>query len=189
MSEPTKVLEELIQTRRTVHMYTKDRVPKSILLKAIQNSLWAPNHKLSFPWQFHIVLEPERAVIADLVINNKSQKSQPSEIKIKALRDKFENQGSLVLCCRKKFDEDDLLRAEEDRQTLACSIYIMSLILEAEGFCSKWSTGGYLRRPEFFSTMKYDADKIEVIGMLHCGKPLGAVPKAVERPSLDQVLF
>lgn len=189
LNDSTKVLIELIKKRRTVHSYTEEQVPEELIMLALQNSLWAPNHKLTFPWKFKILNHEQRKTLADSAVKIKKQKEALSEIKENALRAKLESGGSAILFMRKKTSGEPAQLVEEDRATIACSIYIFSLILQSAGYVSKWSTSGYLRKNEFMNDMGINSEDYEIDGMIFCGKPQGSVPHPTDRPDIHSLLI
>lgn len=188
LKEQTKVLKALIESRRTVHSYTEDQVPRELLLEALRASLWAPNHKMTRPWQFFILQSAQREALAASVIRIKNAKEPLSEVKQQALHTKFTRQGSLILCCRRKTLEEPEVQVNEDRATLACSIYIMSLFLWSEGFSSKWGSGATIRSDELFQKLNLSKECLEIVGLFYCGKPAHTLPAAPPRPDLKEVL-
>ncbi len=189
LREQTKVLEELMISRRTVHRFTEEQVPKDLLKYAIEKSLWVPNHKLTFPWAFMILDNKQRSLLAESAVAFKSKDPEFSEVKQNALRDKLNTHGSMVLAFRKKTDESNERLVEEDRAALACSIFAFSLLLQSEGFYTKWSTAKFLRSDEVSKALELDKDQLECGGMIYCGKPVGEIPKAAERPEIGDVLI
>ena len=51
-----KNIEEIIRIRRAVYpnMFTGKKIDKKIIEKALENSNFAPSHKLTQPWLFKI---------------------------------------------------------------------------------------------------------------------------------------
>ena len=48
-------LADTLRGRRTVSLFQPDPVPRELILEAIRLARWAPNHKLTEPWQFYLL--------------------------------------------------------------------------------------------------------------------------------------
>ena len=48
---------ELIKTRRTVRNFIDRAVPESVLENIIEAACWAPNHRMTEPWRFYVLLK------------------------------------------------------------------------------------------------------------------------------------
>ena len=48
-------IEEVIKTRRTVHIYEPSELDETLLDAFLEAGHFAPNHKLTWPWRFTVV--------------------------------------------------------------------------------------------------------------------------------------
>lgn len=46
---------EIVRTRRTVGVFRPDLPPRDVVLQAIELACWAPNHRKTEPWRFHLI--------------------------------------------------------------------------------------------------------------------------------------
>ncbi len=194
---------ELVLTRRTVHNYSPDPVPDALVEEALRLSLWAPNHKMSWPWVYTWIGAESRTRLADLAVELKSAGGELPDVKRKAVRDNVLGPAHLISLGFKrtlgksvgtllsmaagsnlKFDEH---REHEDFATLASSVQIMSLFLWQHGVASKWSTGAWGVNPRTYSVLELNPDEVRLEGVLMIGKALN-MPTAPERPELSQFL-
>ncbi|MBM3805909.1 MAG: nitroreductase family protein, partial [Actinobacteria bacterium] len=61
-------LKSLVRARRTDMMVDKDRMPADgTVEKLCELAMWAPNHKLTFPWKFAAVTGDARARLSNCV--------------------------------------------------------------------------------------------------------------------------
>lgn len=67
------VLEEIIRGRRTIHDFKSDPIANDLIKEALRLSLVAPNHKLTFPWQYFWPKGQTRAQLADLAVKLKQE--------------------------------------------------------------------------------------------------------------------
>ncbi len=117
---------DLVRTRRTVNNYLAREVPLETVKEALELSLWAPNHKLSFPWVFTWVGPQKRALLADLSVELKSAKGPLSEVKQKGIRESMMNPAHLIAI---GINRSEPHREHEDYATLSCSVQIATLRL------------------------------------------------------------
>jgi nitroreductase len=180
-------LRELVLTRRTVHNYLPDAVPESLIEEALRLSLWAPNHKLTFPWVYTVIGRKKREQIADLAVELRAAKEMAplSEVKIKAARDNVLLPSHLVSLGLKT--TKDARQAHEDYATLACSVQIMSLHLWRHGVATKWSTGGFYSHPKTYEILGLNPMEVRLEGGLLIGRAQ-MVPDKPERPDLSSVV-
>ncbi|MGE0525623.1 MAG: nitroreductase family protein [Bdellovibrionales bacterium] len=188
--------QTLIRGRRTVHNYRPETVRSELVEEALELSLWAPNHKLSFPWVYTWVGRETRSQLADLAVELKSQSGPLGEAKFKAVRENVINPAHLISLGLKRDSgggaEDGArerreLREHEDYATLACSVQIISLYLWQNGVASKWSTGAFSTHPRTYRILGLDPDKVKLEGCLLVGYALN-VPAPPPRPELSACL-
>ena len=58
---------EAIRERRTIGAFRNDPVPRGLVEELIDSAVWAPNHKHTEPWRFHVVQGDARDALADAV--------------------------------------------------------------------------------------------------------------------------
>lgn len=177
-------LAELIATRRTVHNYTAEKVPNEIVFEALRLSLFAPNHKLTFPWVLTEIGPSAREKLADLSVELKSAKGELSEVKKQALRQNVLRPSHLISLGIKVSGDEH--REHEDYATLACSVQIASLYLWEKGIATKWSTGGWSMHEKSYGILGVSPSEVRLEGALMIGKA-EIMPQAPKRPSLEAV--
>jgi nitroreductase len=177
-------LADLVVSRRTVHNYRKETLPQAVVERALELSLWAPNHRDTYPWAYFMVGPEARAKLADLSVQLKELKGALSDIKKQALRENLINPSHLVILGQRKADPKT---AHEDYATLACSVQIASLYLAEQGFGSKWSTGGYSNHSQTYEILGISPDQVQLEGALMIGVAQMAPPTQT-RPPLKEFL-
>jgi nitroreductase len=177
-------LRELIQTRRTVGNYTGAKVDDALVEQALALSLWAPNHKLTFPWVYRGLGPETRARLATLAVELKSAQGPISEIKAKAIRESVMVPSHLISLGIKR--SADAVRQHEDYATLACGVQIAALFLWDHGVASKWSTAGWSTHAKAYEIIGVAPEDVILEGCLMIGHQQ-ILPKATERPPLAEV--
>lgn len=176
---------ELVLTRRTVHNYHSDPVPDSLVEESLKLSLWAPNHRLTFPWVYTWTGSTAREKLAALAVELKSAKEPLSPEKMKAVRETVLAPSHLISLGLKRSEKPSIMH--EDYATLACSVQIMSMHLWQHGVATKWSTGGFGVHEKTYGILGLDPSLVRLEGILMIGRAQ-TVPASPERPPLSKFL-
>ena len=181
-------LNKLIRDRRTIQIFTNEIVSDNDVKEALELSLWAPNHRLTFPWFYMIVDQARREKLANLSIELKSKKTPDGRLTdaVKAsMRTAFLNPSHYVALGLKK--NSDPAIDKENFATLACSVQLASLVLWEKGIGSKWTTSGFSMSPKTYEILGISMEEIRLEGGLMIGK-FAKVPPVVPRPSIDKII-
>lgn len=175
---------QLVDQTRTFHAFKAEAVPEDAILEALENSLKAPNHKLSFPWKYIWIRGEKKQAVAELAFKLKCGDKEVDEDKKRAVMSKFLN-PELVLFCQRLSDDD--FRRKEDYATLSCSVQLFALSLANRGFGYKWSTGGAIREQMTYELFNLNPKEFEIIGLIMAGRPVTQAKQRL-RPQLSEVL-
>ncbi len=167
----------LIASRRTIHKFQPEPLPRELLVRAIDVARWAPNHKLTEPWRFYLI-GPETADAIATLVGDYVEKKKGPEI-ASAKRKQWQAVPSMVVATYKK--SGDAFREKEDYAATCCAIQNMSLYLWKAGVGMKWSTAGVMETPAFYDLLAIDPDHEEMVGILWCGLPAD-VPAKSRKP-------
>jgi nitroreductase len=170
----------VIRQRRTIENFKPGRPPREVVLQAIELACWAPNHKHTEPWRFHL-LGPEST--AKLVALNTElvRRAKGDEAAAKKQQRWSQVPGWLVLTCDVC---DDPLRCEEDYAACCCAAQNLALALWSHGIGVKWSTGAVTRSDEFARLLGLKPGERKIVGLFSYGYPQ-SVPESRRRPLAD----
>ena len=130
-----------IRERRTHKRFTGAPVPEAQLETLLDLARWAPNHRLTEPWRFSVVVH---ARIPDLARTTVGAIADSDHPKLLAKRQKLERQlpllGAFVAVYRTPVPDDPLLD-REDYAACCCAVQNLLLGATALGLGSFWSTG------------------------------------------------
>lgn len=183
MLEVVVELTKLIRERRTIQSFTNEKVPDQWVREAMELSLWAPNHRLTFPWYYKLVDGGARQRLADLAVELKGKKAALSETAKQAVRATVTIPSHLLMLGLKPEADDD--KSKENYATLACSVQILSLVLWEKGVGVKWSTAGFTRHLQTHAILGIP-DAIQLEGCLFIGKAQ-VIPPASPRPAIADI--
>jgi nitroreductase len=160
-------LAELIRARRTINSFRPEPVPVEVLRQAIDTAVWAPNHKLTEPWRFHL-LGPETVtklieLNASLVAASKGEKAADEK-----RRRWSAVPGWFAVTCPRSGDP---VRNDEDYAACCCAVQNLALLLWSQGVGMKWSTGEVTRRPEVFGWLGLSPETTRIVGLFWYGFP------------------
>ena len=173
---------QVIRLRRTVHEFKREVPPREVLLRAIDVARWAPNHRHTEPWRFHL-LGP-KAVQAVIELNTElvTRKKGP-EAGAKKRERWGEIPGWVAVTCPRS---DDPVRNEEDYAACCCAIQNLSLYLWTLGIGVKWSTGDVVRHEDFYHLLQLEPNEHRVVALLWYGYP-EQIPEQRRKPVAEIV--
>jgi nitroreductase len=176
---------DAIRTRRTIHKYLPEPVPEDVLQRALEAAHMAPCHRMTWPWRFYRVGPETRRRIVDVAIEVKSaKKPNLSEAEKNAIRAKISNPAELLVVTQVVCD--DPMQFEEDYAAVACALQNLMLSVAADGYGTKWGSGGVTKAPGSYAAAGIDADVERIVGFLYVGVP-AVVPK-IQRPEVAAVV-
>ncbi len=171
-------ISEAIRERRTVGAFTEQPIERDLIEELIEAAVWAPNHKHTEPWRFHVVSGAARddlagAVMAELEANGASPAKDP-RAKLK--------RAPLFVAITQTASPDDPVRDLEDYAACCCATQNLLLAAHARGLAAKWSTGALAESAAAKRWLGIgEADRI--VGYIYLGyAPEGVrVPEATRR--------
>ncbi|WP_024852227.1 nitroreductase family protein [Hydrogenovibrio kuenenii] len=167
-------LTELIKNRRTIYQFIEKEVSLDLIQSFIEAAIYAPNHKLTEPWQFLIIGNNTQENIAKIYAENRALKYQveDSEGYKKAFDkslDKFCSIPQIVFVVQ-NLDEDSIT-SKEDYAACSCAIQNFQLAAWEKGVGVQWSSGPILKDSRTFDILSLDSNKHELIAALYIGYP------------------
>ena len=179
-----KNFSSLLDKCRTAHAFEPNSVKEEVLREALEDSLKAPNHKLTFPWKYLWVRGQVKEAMAELAVEIKSKGEKLPPEKERGIKKKVLSPELVVFCQQRN---ENGFRAKEDYATLCCSVQLFALSLAEKDIGYKWSTGKMTRHLKTYEILGIEEDKFEIIGFIFAGRALKK-PKKRSRPPLSQVL-
>ena len=194
-----EALQALMSTRRTVNelMPTLPDAWEAALERAITAAIYAPNHKRTEPWRFHLLGPKAVHAVCELNAQLVREAGKGDAAADKKLNRWLAMPGWLVVTrvrAAAVVDDDDLSmlqpngRAREDYAAVCCAIQNLCLSLHADGLGTKWTSGPVNFDPRFAEAAGLPADE-EVCGTIWFGTPAGPLPQPpTKRLSVADVL-
>ncbi len=174
-------IADLIRTRRTIHSFKPEQPAAELIEQAIELARWAPNHRLTEPWRFHVLGPQTIAAIVELNAQITAAKGGAEAANKKRQQWASVPSWVLVTCAR---NVDEILH-HEDYAACCCAIQNFTIGLWSAGVGVKWTTGKVTRDPEFLKIVGVNPDERMVVGMLWLGYPQEIPLQA--RKSVDEI--
>ena len=193
--------DTILRSRRTINSFLSD-LPndwEETLENAIESAIYAPNHKRTEPWRFHL-LGPEaiRKVCelnASIVTEKKGKKAGQAK-----LGRWLEMPGWLVVTCNKTgssssteeskskgYMDDPAGIEREDYAAVCCAVQNLCLSLHNAGMGTKWTTGPVNFDERFGKIVGFEDDDEYVVGTLWFGSPEKEPNAPLKKKSLKDV--
>lgn len=174
-SEPASpnALAALIRRRRTnLRVDSHKPVSSQLVEHLCQLATWAPNHKLTEPWRFAVLVGEARRrlgdITAEFLAGEGADPNRVEKTRTKYLR------APVVVVVGSHADPDPI-RHGENRDAVAAGVQNMLLGATAAGLNSFWATGAAARNPETNHLCGFEAGTA-VVALVYLGWPIGAVP-------------
>jgi nitroreductase len=135
---------EAIRTRRTTKLYRSEPPSRDLIEQVLESAVWAPNHRLTEPWQFFVLsgdsLQRAAALRAQateqtvVAASEEIRRSKGEEARRKALA------APVCIVVAAEQAADPTL-GEEDYAATAAAIQNMLLSARGLGLAAFWGTG------------------------------------------------
>ncbi|MEM8526884.1 MAG: nitroreductase [Bacteroidota bacterium] len=137
-------LSRLVQERRMISppLFSKEKVSDKLVKQLLENTNWAPNHRKTEPWRFHVFSGAKlehlgdhfQAVYQAHILNDKF-----SEMKYKKLKTKTLQSSHVLAICMQR-DPKESIPEWEEVAAVACAVQNLWLSATAAGLGGYWSS-------------------------------------------------
>ena len=171
---------EAIRERRTIGAFSQQPPPRELLEELIEAAVWAPNHKHTEPWRFHVVAGKARDDLADAVM---TELAAAGASPAKDPRAKLKR-APLFIAVTQTASPDNPVRDLEDYAACCCATQNLMLAAHARGLASKWSTGALAESPAARRWLGIAAHD-RIVAYLYLGYPPNGVrvPTPTRQPA------
>jgi len=155
--------DDVLQSRRTINKF-EPKLPDNIddIIKiAIKSAIYAPNHRRTEPWKFHLLGPQTIQKICELNAKIVSEKKGEKAGQRKLER-WLQMPGWIVVTCKTDHGEKDVESmdiasslAREDYAACCCAVQNLSLSFHNAGLGTKWGTG----------SVNFDDNFRKIVGM------------------------
>ncbi len=178
---------EAIQRRISVRRFRPDPVSRDTIQRLLDCAVRAPNHKLTEPWRFAVIVGDARERYAEIRAAHRLKRfSDPRSAEAlagadKVRREALETPAFVVVMCAVNPDE---ITREEDYASAMMATANMMIAAESLGLATYLRTGGVMREPSL-GDLVGATDGFRVAGILSLGYPAEADPPRRRRPAAE----
>ncbi len=135
-----------VRMRRDTESFAEARPPREVIERLIDAAVWAPNHRRTEPWRFHVLAGDARARMGEAVASSLAAGGQAAEgpqhsARVRLLR------APVVLVLSQTGTPDDPVRDLEDYAACSCALQNLLLAAHVEGLAAHTSTGVMTQYP------------------------------------------
>lgn len=180
-----------IQTRRTHHDFRPDPVPRAVVEACLAAAVWAPNHKLTEPWEFYVFTGDTKERLARLRGDLKRTKfadpqSEQAERSYQRAYGELATVPWAILVAMKR--DENPARQQEDYAATCCAIQNLMLAAHAQGVGTYWGTGPLVNHPGTFEALGVSPGR-QGVGIVLLGRPASEPPVPKRTPAAEKTTW
>lgn len=181
---------DVIRSRRSVPKLKPDSVPHALVERLLDASVWAPNHRVTEPWQFFVLDGESKRRFAEIRRDSRRRAMpNPDAPEVQAALDKVYRDTAetpLIIAVTSAMPDDPEAR-EEDIWATYGAAYAFMLGAWAEGLGTYFRTGAIRDDPALRRLLDLP-DNRRVIGIMYAGYPV-EVPARKRTPAAQKTVW
>jgi nitroreductase len=178
---------EAIQRRTSIRRFRPEPVPRDLIERLLECAIRAPNHKLTEPWRFTVLLGDARAQFAEIRARHRLKRfADPQSIEAaagaeKVRRESLDTPAFIVVMCAVSPDE---ITREEDYAAAMMAVANLMTAAESLGLGTYLKTGGVMREPLLAKLVGLE-EGFRVVGVVSLGVPAEPETPRRRRPAVE----
>ena len=178
---------EAIQRRTSIRRFRREPVARDLIERLLECAVRAPNHKLTEPWRFAVLLGESRAQFAEIRANHRLKRfADPQSAEAlagaaKVRREVLETPVFIVVLCAVSQDE---ITREEDYAATMMAIGNLMTAAESLGLGTYLKTGGVMRHPQLAQLVGLE-EGFRIVGVVSLGYPAETETPRRRRPAAE----
>lgn len=181
---------DAIVNRRSIPQFESKPVPREIIQRLLDVAVWVPNHRLTEPWQFHVLGETTKRRFAELrresraaaMPNPKAPEVQPALQKVVE-----DTVATPVIIIVTAWGHDDPETQEENYWSAFGAAYAFMLGAWSVGIGTYFRSGPLRDMPALRDLLRLSQHQ-RVIGVLYVGYP-ALVPQKRRTPAAEKTVW
>lgn len=181
---------EAIKSRRSVPKLRPDAVPRTMIEQMLEAAVWAPNHRLTEPWRFYVLMDDGRRRFAEIRRRARAatfpnpQAPEAARALDKLYQDTLATPALIAVTAHRAANEE---QREEDNAATFMAIQNMMLAGAELGVGTYLRTGAILRDPDLRTLLSLEDDR-QVVGIVYAGYPAD-VPQKRRTPAAERTVW
>ncbi len=181
---------DVIRGRRSVPKMKPDPVPHDLVTRFLDAAVWAPNHRVTEPWQFFVLEGESKRRFAEIRRDaRRGQMPNPDAPEARAALDKIYRDAAetpLIVVVTSHMAENPETR-EEDLWATYGAAYAFMLAAWAEGVGTYFRTGAIRDDPNLRNLLHLPENR-RIIGIIYAGYPV-EVPTRRRTPAAQKTVW
>tara|TARA_Y100000588_G_scaffold391227_1_gene499215 strand:+ start:685 stop:1248 length:564 start_codon:yes stop_codon:yes gene_type:complete len=165
-----------MMTRRTASGFDQSALKRSVVERVIEAATWAPNHRKTEPWRFHVLAGGARVELGARVASWMRETGEKTESQIESISQKL-LRAPVIVVVSQVGSSQNVIQDLEDYAACCCATQNLLLAAHDEGLAAKWSTGLLVTLPPVIEYFGLTVDD-RIVGFVYLGYP---VDSAVEQ--------
>lgn len=180
---------ELIRERRSVRNYTDREITRDEIEKLLETVVWAPNHRMTEPWRFH-VLGPEARRGWGVALGKRKAKRvadpEAAQAVIEKVANTHEELPAMIAVAIVREENPEI--AEENYAATYMGIQNLSLAAHAMGFGTQLKTGAVMDDPAARAAVGLPDDE-RIIAIIEMGERDGLPDPKPRKPATERTTW
>jgi nitroreductase len=178
---------EAIQQRTSIRRFRPEPVARDLIERVLECAVRAPNHKLTEPWRFAVLMGEARDQFAEIRAKHRLKRfADPESAEALAGADKVRRQARdtpafIVVMCAVSQDE---ITREEDYAAAMMGIANLMTAAESLGLGTYLRTGGVMRHPQLAQLVALE-EGFRIVGVVSLGYPAESASPRRRRPAAE----
>ncbi len=178
---------EAIQRRTSIRRFRPEPVARGLIERLLECAIRAPNHKLTEPWRFAVLMGDARAQFAEIRAKHRLKRfADPQSAEAlagaeKVRRESLETPVFIVVMCAVSQDE---ITREEDYAAAMMGIANLMTAAESLGLGTYLRTGGVMRE-QLLAELVGLEEGFRITGVVSLGYPAAPETPRRRRPAVE----
>ncbi len=178
---------DAIQRRTSVRRFRPDPVPRELIARLLDSAVRAPNHKLTEPWRFAVLMGPARSRLADLRARHRLERyADPDSDEARAgaekvRRDTEETPALVLFMCA--LNPDAITQEEDYAATMMAAANFMTAATSL-GLGTYLKTGRIMGDPDVAALAGLE-EGFRIVALVSLGYPADEEAPRRRRPAAE----
>ncbi len=181
---------EAIRARRSVPKLRPDPMPKEVLEQMLEAAVWAPNHRLTEPWRFYVLIGDGKRRFAEIRRRARAETfpdpNAPEAVRAldRVYQDTLSTPALIVATVHQAANPEV---REEDAWATFMGIQNMMLVGTDVGVGTYMRTGAILHDYELRALLSLEDDR-RILAIIYVGYPV-EIPQKRRTPSSERTVW
>ncbi len=182
-------INQLIRQRRSVFpaQYNGTPIPRPIIAQILENANWAPTHKRTEPWRFHVFETPTARAKLSAFLSEYYLKNTPSD-KVLPIKQKKSRENPLLSACVIAIcmQRNEALPEWEEIAAVSAAVQNMWLTATAHNVGAYWSSPPVIHGMGDFLGLK---ENERCLGFFYMGYTDLDIPDSTRQPIGEKITW